>query len=231
MDEECPITLETIKDKRFTYHGYCYEKVAIKEWLTKNNTDPCSNLELPTKKLFKNIKDIKIDILTEGELNKKYLELREVKINEEFKNYSTYARETFIEGINHPSDIYFSQSPNLEEGIENNQRVDIVNIERPLNSGKGYQFIDLSNSIVIGQTYDQSLFDFCSLYKCEFLNCKFINCSFIGSNLSYTKFVQCEFKGRKLNFYRSYCEGIEFIDCEFDNPNFVDWCNQKFLRF
>jgi len=50
----CPITGEIMKEPVVAADGYSYEKQAILEWLSKNNTSPMTLLPLPHKNLTAN---------------------------------------------------------------------------------------------------------------------------------------------------------------------------------
>ena len=50
----CPITMEMMTDPVICSDGHCYERSAIDEWLSSNNTSPMTNLVLQSRQLYPN---------------------------------------------------------------------------------------------------------------------------------------------------------------------------------
>lgn len=111
---------------------------------------------------------------------------------------------------------------------------------RPENTGRHYDFIDLSLLYVSKQGFFDSKYPNmvrtnCADFKSEvfcftnfssnlFIGCDFLRVRFIGCNLDGVQFINCTFIGEEVCFYKSYGK-MKFVDCTFE---YVDkWVQTK----
>jgi len=56
----CPISLERMIDPAIAADGYTYERKCIRDWLSKNDISPMTQLKLPHKRLLPNKNAVKV---------------------------------------------------------------------------------------------------------------------------------------------------------------------------
>lgn len=228
----CPITLEPIKNGGMTCFGNIYEYDIIVNWLLKNDTDPLNGIEMPTKIIRK----INIQEYTLGELDKickdakKSLELwcprfkswtnsknKFEKLFPVFKKfnfndpnwikYQTIKRKLFL---SKDDEAFLSK-------ISGKNLVDTCDpMSRPDNTGKRYDFVNLSELTMRQKQFKLQIFRFTDFSNSVFVKCDLSRVRFIGCNLSGTIFSECRFCGEEVCFYKSYGM-VKFISCSMEH--------------
>jgi hypothetical protein len=228
----CPITMEPIQNGGLTCLGNIYEYDAIQDWLLNHDTDPLINLQMPTKFIRKidiHRKDLN-EVIKDA---KKSLELwcprfkSWTSIKNEFDkmlplykkfnhndpkwiNYSSAKKELFMQ---------MSDDKAYESLIRDQNLIDACDIIlRPSDTGKHYDFINLTDLRITERSFKSQSFFFTNFSNSCFIKCNLSRVKFIGCNLSNVKFIGCDFCGEEVCFYKSY--GIvKFIVCSVE---FVD---------
>lgn len=221
----CPITLEPINIYGITCYGSFYEYSAISDWLQNHNTDPLTNLPLPSKGLKKVLKEdfspvTHIDhkkscllwcyhlALVENSI-KIYNNLIALENNaqgEYWDKYSNAKKEQLIEGkvSYYEAAVYGTDIDNMNDYI------------RPSNTGSGFNFVDLSNCEFEDRDFKCASFNFANLSNCMFINCSLSRCSFIRANLTKCMFFGCDFKGESVSFYKAITTNCLFVRCSIE---------------
>lgn len=229
LEHICPITFEPIKKYGMTCYGNIYEYDAIKEWFESNDTDPINNLMCPNKfvMLLRSNKEKDIFLAQENaKHNFKYTypefhTFRECKLNyeklksiydminesDDWINYNVIKKQKFIDE-EFDGMIYYGGCENVLEKLDEN---DIMN--RPDNTGAGYQFIKLSEISIKNKGYKSFKFEFVDFTNSLFINCDFSRCTFIGCKLDGVVFAKCRFIGEQNCFYKSTTNKTKFFNC------------------
>ena len=228
----CSITLEPIKNGGITCFGNIYEYDAIVNWLLKNDIDPLNGIEMPTKFIRKiNIQEYTLSELDEISKDaKKSLELWCPR----FKSW-TNSKNKFKKlfpvfkkfNFNDPNWIKYQTvkrklflSKDDEAFLSKINGKNLVNacdpMNRPNNTGKRYDFVNLSELTIRQKQFKLQIFRFTNFSNSVFVKCDLSRVRFLGCNLSGTIFSECTFRGEEVCFYKSY--GIvKFISCSIEH--------------
>lgn len=223
----CPISLAEIKFAGITVNGSIYEYQEIVDWLKNNNTDPMTNLVLPTK----NIEKYDLSISTKEQLfdaakarkdnsimyfnslklqldaPDTYKKLKKLLFDQESDEWKAYSQAKIINFI----PVYFcGNADNLDAEDE---------IKRPTGTGARFQFINLRDQTITDRGFKSEMFDFAKLSNCEFFECDFSRVSFIGTEFNNVTFYNCRFVGEQVCFYQATHKKLSFINCTMEHVN------------
>lgn len=228
----CPITQEPIEKFGVLCTGSFYEYSAINEWLKHNNTDPLTNLALPIRKIYtddinsENIKFKKDEIKQNFEndwmklftlpfLPYQILEnVNKIKNNIRNMDQATKVNWSVYQDIkrNYISDRNYDSSLH-SRGLQNPFDNDDI-ISRPIDTGFGYEFINLSDLNMKYKHFKSTSFNGADLSDTRFSDCDFSRCTFIGTNMTNTEFINCIFIGNE----------ICFLDCQTNEDTYFSNC-------
>lgn len=212
MNIICPITLEEIQEPGITLIGSIYEYDAIHKWLTNHNTDPITNIILPSKTILK--WGDRTESLTEYAAH--------VKNNTMLYNYSF----RLACNISAKYDKLLEKYQTIKN--DRDWLAKTAKTRKDFLSGKSRaypcrkkdqpscNFLNLSNSNVTNGHYKCETFNFSNLSGSKFINCDFSRCKFIGSNLTDCVFINCVFIGEQVIFYKATVTNLKFINCAFE---------------
>ncbi len=221
----CPISLEEIKTAGITCVGSIYDYDNITKWLTKNSTDPVTNLVLPTKLIARKVglsKESLIKYADNIRTNTKgwnfpfklvndspiiYDELAKLKPNTDTPEWIEYnlAKSAQIDNY-----VDHSAYDKLCTGIEDKDD----DMKRPKNTSSGFQFITIQDKYISNKKFKLERFDFVHFKNCIFDDCDMSSTRFIGTIFDNVLFRNCSFIGEKISFYKATIgRGLIFDGC------------------
>ena len=211
----CPILMTHIKVAGILCSGNIYEYDAIVQWLEEHDTDPLTNLDLPTKFVVK------------------YHHLASVREKASDIRNSTkgWCKGCYIEDTWTCWENQFTKLKELQPQINDlpNNLLDTYDahsmepIDRFGNVGCSFQFINIKDQVYNDKSFKLKRFDMCKMKKCVFVNCSFSDASFIGAVLNNVTFIRCNFIGDRFTLYHATGSPI-FIDCAFE---FFTWTKPR----
>ncbi len=86
-------------------------------------------------------------------------------------------------------------------------------------TGVDYTHKNLSNSVIRNKQFKSSSFIRSDLSDTKFFECDFSRCNFIGASLDGAVFVDCRFIGEEVSFYKASCNHTSFVNCSFEELN------------
>jgi hypothetical protein len=242
----CPISFEPIEELAMTCYGQIYEKEDIENWLMEHDTDPISGRFMFTKQLItkgidrnnikywqKKIRE-NMQILYNYPIELLYPEdkVNEVrKVKENIRNFDESFQKIWKEYSNNKLSCF--RNPSItKDSLGTNKYIYYDNaVQRPLGTGSGFEYIDLSGDYFtkfqsVGQNFKLTSFNGADLSNNVFVQCQFSRSTFIGANLSATIFHGCSFLGEEVNFADASCtDETQFIDCKVEDIG--DWTSWK----
>jgi Pentapeptide repeats (9 copies) len=237
MDYICPITQEPIKVAGILCSGSFFEYDAISNWLHDHNSDPLTNLYLPTKFVvkFTNLNYLKVKANDIRQSTKVWC--KGIYFEDDFKFYSDK-----LINLKTQRDIVYAlpEYQTFEQSMHDNKTLNaltsqayyrqgkpiIVTEGRPVNTGIDAQFLRLKNMTYENLMCKNSSFDLCQFTDCVFINCNFSDCSFLGATFNNVKFIQCSFLGGRFTLYDA-TGSINISNCTFE---YLNWKPAKHLN-
>jgi hypothetical protein len=214
-DHICPITLEPIAVYGITCVGSLYEYDAISDWLQDHDTDPVTNLLLPTCFVVKFMD-------TPAAATKKGVDMREslmgwcpsirLILDNGIKKLHDHLYDLRTSVIDNPDFVQFASSFSLDEYANTGKdRAYMSRLKgklwpenRPLDTGYGLQFLHFKNVTLSGKSFKSELFDFAVFENCTFISCQFGRASFTGTTFINTLFKKCTIAyGEESMFYKA----------------------------
>jgi hypothetical protein len=174
----CSITLETLTEENSsaTIVGSIYKTSAIRKWLKDHNTDPATNIKLPTKRLYVVPKEI---FKSSSKLKKFRKELNTLMLSykkekRKFDHIDMTHRHYHGENLDNESFYMCSFYDSTYFGVDLSENKYILCFFRECI----FKESDLSLSI-----FNQCRFDDCLFVNCNFHDSKFFDCTFYDSEL------------------------------------------------
>lgn len=228
----CPISLAPVKEYYgITCNGSIYDYDQIMEWQKEHITDPCTNIPIfnapawmiilkyrkdaPWSHIEKIAANRRKDFINNAQISicgftsplyirDVLMPLRDMLYNnpsQEWLKYQEQRRQQFIDGPCYAQEIDSS----------------IIEPPRPSNTGKSFQFLNLSNITKRKVGYKFHTFEGADLSGCVFIKCDFSHSSFALANLTNTVFSQCSFPGDDVNFLDCIAKGTSFYSCTIED--------------
>lgn len=244
----CPISFEEIVTPGITCYGNVYDAAAIKDWVRNHDIDPLCGRYLFTKHIVTT--EIDMDKLEEHQ--KKIRDNLRLAYNHpidlmypEIKMKELQAVQQHIAKLNNVDKqiwneynllkMEYFRTPGLSKsGFPDHTYIDRYDsISRPIGTGYGVEFIDLSGDIMAKfefklETYKGLSFNGTNLSNNVFYECKFQRCTFIGANLSGAVFHYCDFSGEETIFAGAITDSETiFSDCMIEDIG--SWKKQIYL--
>lgn len=234
----CPITTEPIEEIAMTCHGHIYEKSEIEMWMQNHDTDPISGRYLYTKRLITKGIDVKNIRQCQKKIRDNMLILynypRELIYPEEIVKQVKATQDYILAFDEKETEIWkqyslqkksYFRDPNITKICmgKNKYILQDTDIVRPKNTGKGFEYLDLSGDYFnryqnIGQSYKGASFNGANLSGNVFIQCQFSRCTFIGANIASCIFHGCSFLGEEVNFAgATSSDETQFIDCRVED--------------
>lgn len=220
----CPITLTEISEYGITEYGSIYEFNAIIQWLEFSDTDPLLNKKLQNNfvhKFIGNADDAQVFANKIAHQSKTTDIIYDMTIPKHYVNYSNYKNNVeTLKNDNMWNNYCNDKRIQFQNGFSYAYPPDMINNDNRIeNTGKNYDFMDLSKITVTSKNFKSETFNFANMSNCNFINCDFSRCEFMETNLNFVNFINCKFIGEQVIFHKATTMKTMFKNCEFEYTN------------